>query len=875
MLPTLPVTGGEDCQSDGKLDRGDSRPVARIKASPSVGPSQARPARRFRDHALLALRELGEAFLQADVNAGGRLLAGQEALLTRGLTTVLLRLLVLLVVERVAPERLVLSTLFSTPERAWSALLALTRAVHGGAHTPTGAALPLPHGGCLFDPHLHPFLEGRPAGSKDELPEAPTLPTVPDAVLRRVLSHLAAPEVHPEDPSLGVDRLGALHEGLLGVELKLDGAGGFSITAGDARRRAGAHYTSRTMARAIVSRALAPLLAEARTPAAILALRICDPAMGAGAFLLETCRELAEALLTAWEDAGVTHGLETAEARRAQAHYLVAQHALHGVDKDPLAVDIARISLGLFALGPDGRPPFLAHALQRGDAILGLDRAQIAALTPRRRHAREDPVAIEALERATASAAASRRALREGTLTREHALACADQALIPTRHLADTILATFLWAERRARPRVLAKLPPLVPRLLEGDLDPELTHRLDKLRERHGPLHWELEFADVFAERGGFDAFVGNPPWVAYAGRAAQPIANPLRDLHAELSTAFSGYRTLQGLFVHRMATLLRPGGRLGLVLPTSMSDLAGYEPTRRAHDALCRADEALPDFGERAFEGVFQPSMGLLSTRRHASPSAPRPPSSRWHLASSDLDARTAELLARLDTLPRLSPRLFGERGFQTSAADTRKLVLQPDATHTVGLRAGSDVAPCLLKPPRFYCDPDAFDTRFRPAQEWRTVDLLIRQTARFPLAALSDGQAFRNSILAGFADEQYGAHFLLLYLNSTPVRWVHYHRQRDARQGMPQVKISHLRALPAPPADHPAVHALSALGRRLGDRNEGITAAEQEAIDGLVSDALSLDDEARALVGSWWEVVQRGSRPARGASPASPEAT
>ena len=101
-------------------------------------------------------------------------------------------------------------------------------------------------------------------------------------------------------------------------------------------------------------------------------------------------------------------------------------------------------------------------------------------------------------------------------------------------------------------------------------------------------LDWEQAFSAVLG-RGGFDAFVGNPPWVSYAGRASQPLAPALRRVYDGFA-AFRGYKNLQGLFVERAARLLKPGGRLGFVLPSSMSELAGYAPTRAAHDRYARA---------------------------------------------------------------------------------------------------------------------------------------------------------------------------------------------------------------------------------------------------------------------------------------------
>lgn len=365
------------------------------------------------------------------------------------------------------------------------------------------------------------------------------------------------------------------------------------------------------------------------------------------------------------------------------------------------------------------------------------------------------------------------------------------------------------------------------------------------------PFDWAAAFPGVM-RRGGFDAIVGNPPWISYAGRAAHPLDEELHAFYLRTSPAFFGYRNLQALFVHRAATLLRAGGRLGLVIPTSMSDLGGYEPSRRAHDVLCEVDASLPDFGDR-FDDVFQPCMGLFSTRRASD--ATDATGAPWPLERSDLDARAAALLSKLDALPKLPPATFGERGYQSNREDVAHLRRFDDAAREgdVELRIGSDVTPFRRLSPSFRCDPRALAGRFRREEEWRAVSVLIRQTARFPMACVSDGLAFRNSVLAAFATEELPAEMLAAYLNASPVRWFHYVRHRDARQGMPQLKIAHLRALPSPGDDRAKRGALLALGKALSDRNDGARPEEQRALDDLVSDLLGLDAEERAIVRAW----------------------
>ncbi|HVY44919.1 MAG TPA: hypothetical protein VHB21_03530, partial [Minicystis sp.] len=277
-----------------------------------------------------------------------------------------------------------------------------------------------------------------------------------------------------------------------------------------------------------------------------------------------------------------------------------------------------------------------------------------------------------------------------------------------------------------------------------------------------------------------------------------------------------------------------------------------GYAPTRRAHDRRAVCDADLADLGTEAFAGVFQPCMALVSTRRAADVDADG--SEPWPVERRDLDGAQRALLERLAALPPLPDHLFGERGLQTSRDDAAWMQAASDEAHTVALRVGADVEAFRRKAPSLYADPRHFGRRLRPTSDWGEVRLFIRQTARVPIAALADGVGFRNSILAGFDEPEHPAAFLVAWLNATPLRWLHFFRHRDARQGMPQVKIGHLRTIPRPPRRE-LVGSLAALGRALSDANCGADEAAQRDLDALAADALGLDGGERAIVARWRE--------------------
>jgi hypothetical protein len=162
--------------------------------------------------------------------------------------------------------------------------------------------------------------------------------------------------------------------------------GAMVLQPSEERRRSGSHYTPRALTEPIVRTALAPILARLRgadgrppRPERILDLKVLDPAMGSGAFLVEACRQLGDALVEAWHAWGELPAIPPDEDEAIHARRLVAQRCLYGVDRNPVAVDLAKVSLWLATLAKDHPFTFLDHALRHGDSLVGLTRRQIEA----------------------------------------------------------------------------------------------------------------------------------------------------------------------------------------------------------------------------------------------------------------------------------------------------------------------------------------------------------------------------------------------------------------------------------------------------------------------------------------------------------------
>lgn len=351
--------------------------------------------------------------------------------------------------------------------------------------------------------------------------------------------------------------------------------GAMALQPSEERRRSGSHYTPRALTEPIVRETLAPVLDHLRAadgrpakPEQILELKVCDPAMGSGAFLVEACRQLGDALVDAWTVHGGRPEIPADEDEVLFARRLIAQRCLYGVDRNPVAVDLAKMSLWLVTLAREHALTFVDHALRHGDSLVGLSRDQIEAF-----HWDRTAQGFEAvrIRDHLAQARELRVAIREaGDEVSDEALRTmwgeADHQLSTVRLLGDLVLLAHFSetnpSEREARRAVFSHS------VMTGTVE-ELRGLVVDLREADPPLvpfHWEIEFPEAFErDNPGFDAIVGNPP---FAGKNTLALANPtgypnwLKQLHAESH----GNADLVSHFFRRGFNLVRRDGTLGLI---------------------------------------------------------------------------------------------------------------------------------------------------------------------------------------------------------------------------------------------------------------------------------------------------------------------
>lgn len=357
------------------------------------------------------------------------------------------------------------------------------------------------------------------------------------------------------------------------------------LQPGEERRRSGSHYTPRSLTQPIVERTLAPVLAdlgEHPTPEAILALRVCDPAMGSGAFLVEACRQLAVRLEAAWQHHHAMPEVPPDEDPHLHARRRVAQRCLYGVDRNPLAVELARLSLWLETFARDHAFTFVDHCLRHGDSLVGLSMEQIASVSLDTRKGAQLDLVRKVVHDTLVRVRGLRREIHavgdgdppdndgQRSLWRD-----AQEALVEARTVGDLVVAGFFSQKSdKDRAKWIAGQHVAIGRWLAKAAAGEgLRGEVRRVLAAKGvvPFHWELEFPEVFeGERPGFDAFVGNPPFMG-GGKISGSLGVAYPDWLKQLHEESHGNADLVAHFFRRAFCYLRGGGTLGLIATNTL----------------------------------------------------------------------------------------------------------------------------------------------------------------------------------------------------------------------------------------------------------------------------------------------------------------
>jgi len=540
--------------------------------------------------------------------------------------------------------------LLSTSARLWPQLRELFGIINAGSPPLKVASF----NGGLFDPSRYPFLERYIVG---------------DGHLQAALDRLARVNGQFIDyRDLSERHLGTIYEGLLEHHLAgIAPEDGWTVDLFNdrgERKRTGSYYTPDAIVKYIVEQTVGPALSEAVTGIkdaqkqadAVLNINCLDPAMGSGHFLVEVVEHIARFLV----DLGAP--VEDARSKNAErpssdlAHWKrrVAQSCVYGVDVNPLAVDLAKLSLWLSTAAKDRPLSFLDHHLRAGNSLVGARLADLGSAAPGgegsvasalgegRKRARRAARAAQAAQAAGQTSMLEDDAFRqslsqavdfmwliEGNAGETVAQVKEQEQIYAT--LRETLARRYgrladLATARRFGLQVDAGIEARLAEYAVGQSVarfPQFDALLDEaaaLAERHRFFHWELEFPEVFfdkrgyalGEKAGFDVVVGNPPYVR------QEQLAPYKAYFAQqYSEVYHGVADLSLYFIAAGIHLLKEDGRLAFITSGTFQKLASGAPLRRylsEHTGV----RQLVRFGEQQVfaEAITYPIILLLQRR-------------------------------------------------------------------------------------------------------------------------------------------------------------------------------------------------------------------------------------------------------------------
>jgi hypothetical protein len=362
--------------------------------------------------------------------------------------------------------------------------------------------------------------------------------------------------------NLGAEELGSVYESLLELHPDLNAEAAtfeLKVAAGSERKKTGSYYTPTSLISCLLDSALNPVLDEAaqqpEPEAAILKLKVVDPACGSGHFLIAAAHRIAKRL------AAVRTGEEEPppEAQRKALRDVIG-HCIYGVDLNPMAVELCKVSLWMEALEPGKPLSFLEHRIQCGNSLLGATPALLAEGIPdeafapiegddkeicrefkrinrdeRNKQMRLFAATTEPWQQLGNFAASlmnldtvgddSIEAIREKERLYEEAIRSGDY--LDGRFWADTWCAAFVWKKTREFGYPITEE---VFRRIERNphaCEPWMRREIERLAGEYRFFHWHLAFPDVFKAppagekpenaqtgwNGGFAVVLGNPPW--------------------------------------------------------------------------------------------------------------------------------------------------------------------------------------------------------------------------------------------------------------------------------------------------------------------------------------------------------------------------
>jgi len=410
-----------------------------------------------------------------------------------------------------------------------------------------------------------------------------------------------------------VNQLAPLH-GLIRKDLRdfpyVVPAGGLVMTESPQRANTGTHYTPRSLAEEVVLHALEPLVFSPgpldtenrgdwvlKSTTEILNLKVADLAVGSGAFLVAAARYLAERLIEARSKEGLTP-VDNEDAKRWAVREVVAR-CLYGADINGMAVEMCKLSLWLVSMDPSKPFSFVDDRVFHGNSLLGVTtERQLRAqhIDPSRSRLLQRKLLQLDVDSDLARAAQLRRELSSGqvddadrmrsTRAKRKLLEESREVTVRLRDVANGIIAAGLREGGKPGKALDARYDELADALytaypssladanrsgLDSILDAGLTPTIDTGEARWKPLHWVIEAPDVIIDHGGFDAIIGNPPFLGGTKISGLGGGRYRNWLVERVASGRSGSADLVAYFFLRALSLSATGASLGLIATDSV----------------------------------------------------------------------------------------------------------------------------------------------------------------------------------------------------------------------------------------------------------------------------------------------------------------
>ena len=708
---------------------------------------------------------------------------------------------------------------------------------------------------------------------------------VGDAYLARVIELLTRSEqsdsgekIFVDYSSLGVRNLGSVYEGLLEYQLNVadeplalddDGAyvsadeGGETVveesevyltTDSGERKATGSYYTPEYVVEYIVENTLGPLVEDIRMDLAgqsgfseggfaaefadrVFELKILDPAMGSGHFLTSAVDYLAREIIDAQEKQANQQGVETVNQDHDinWARRQVVQRCIYGVDVNPLAVELSKVSLWLRTLAAEQPLAFLDHHLKTGNSLVGSDIETVLDTGDPDDGTEEGQLTLQdSFDRTR------RQALEHVTDQFEDLLAIDNETLSDIKEMETVYEAArddplYQQLISMANVHTAEQFGLDVPgdayeRMAEalrddswGSIEKQDWYKsAQAMADEQQFFHWELEFPIAFYEQdgerkedGGFDAVIGNPPWVATAGRA-DVSANIDTGLRSYLEDAFDGTENQFDLYVAFYEQSIRQsrGGHVGIIVPDAILTREQNAPIREYVLTSTSLSEIVRV--GTAFEGVETGAVILISSGKHGAVRC-ADASSTTTLESIEyteipvhtfdeqdakrfliyLDEVTRSVLSKIESHSELGTYIDISRGEEISKkADilqpSPQSGLEPIAPGSAVIRYG------INRDELRYISEDNIQKR---REQYRSPKLIFRQTSDSLIGTYDDEDLITIKSaynLRSSSDSVDQLRHFLGVLNSSTLNFYHHYKHAAYRSVFPQINQSTFEALP-----------------------------------------------------------------------------